>query len=222
MTSSARVKLVAILAGASALSLWVAGSRIARAHCDTMDGPVIADARAALEKGDVTPALKWIPAGSESEIRQSFQRAMIVRTKGPEAKELADMHFFETLVRVHRAAEGAPYTGLKPAGTKLEPGVAEADRAIASGKVDALVDAATEAVAAGIRQRFARVAESRAHAGHNVAAGREYVAAYVEFVHYVERIFADAASDAHGHGEAGKAGEHAAHEHGKPEEGAHP
>ena len=28
------------------------------AHCDTMDGPVVATARVALEKGDVTPVLR--------------------------------------------------------------------------------------------------------------------------------------------------------------------
>ena len=33
----------------------------ASAHCDTMDGPVVAAARAALQAGDVTPVLKWIP-----------------------------------------------------------------------------------------------------------------------------------------------------------------
>lgn len=32
--------------------------RIAYAYCDSLDGPVIKTARAALEKGDVTPVLK--------------------------------------------------------------------------------------------------------------------------------------------------------------------
>ena len=33
---------------------------VARAHCDTLDGPVVTTAKAALEKGDVTPLLKWV------------------------------------------------------------------------------------------------------------------------------------------------------------------
>ncbi len=30
------------------------------AHCDTLDGPVVKDARLALDKGDVTGLLKWV------------------------------------------------------------------------------------------------------------------------------------------------------------------
>ena len=90
------------------------------AHCDTMDGPVIAAARVALEKGDVLPVLKWIRPEDEQEIRAAFSRTISVRAGGPEARALADTWFFETLVRVHRAGEGAPYAGLAPAGTPVE------------------------------------------------------------------------------------------------------
>ncbi|HKW30411.1 MAG TPA: DUF6448 family protein, partial [Verrucomicrobiae bacterium] len=91
--------------------------------------------------------------------------------------------------RVHRASEGEPYSGLKPSGTPLEPGVAAADKAIESGNADAVVKDLTDAVAAGIRDRYAKVLEKKKHADDNVAAGREYVTAYVEFVHYVERLY---------------------------------
>jgi hypothetical protein len=158
------------------------------AHCDTMDGPVVTAAKIALEKGDVTPTLKWIKPEQEAEIRAAFQKTLVVRKQSAEAKELADMYFFETLVRVHRAGEGEPYTGLKPSGTPLEPGVAAADKAIASGNPDALVKDLTGVVGAGIRERYAKVLEKKKHADDSVAAGREYVAAYVEFVHYVERL----------------------------------
>lgn len=43
----------------------------------------------------------------------AFQRAVAVRSKGAEAKELADTYFFETPIRVHRAGEGVPYCILK-------------------------------------------------------------------------------------------------------------
>ena len=96
-------------------------STAASAHCDTMDGPVIAAARMALQAGDVTPVLKWIPKQSEPEIRAAFTRTLKVRAGGAEAKELADTYFFETLVRLHLAGEGEPYTGLKPAAHRLTP-----------------------------------------------------------------------------------------------------
>ena len=76
------------------------------AHCDTLDGPVVKTAKTALEKGEVTPILKWVKKENETEIRDLFKKTLTVRSKGKEAQELADMYFLETLVRLHRAGEG--------------------------------------------------------------------------------------------------------------------
>jgi hypothetical protein len=160
---------------------------IARAHCDSLDGPVILDARTALEKKDIAPLLKWVRPEDESLIREAFQRTLAVRQMGPEAKALADTWFFETLVRVHRAGEGAPFDGLKPAGTML-PSIAEADRALASGSVDQLAKTIAEHTARELRERFARATKAKAHAAESTGAGREYVEAYVSYIHYVEAL----------------------------------
>jgi hypothetical protein len=88
---------------------------LVNAHCDTLSGPVVLTAKAALEKGDVTPVLKWVKKEDEKEIREAFARTLAVRKQSTDARELADTYFFETLVRIHRAGEGAPYTGLKAA-----------------------------------------------------------------------------------------------------------
>ncbi len=164
-------------------------SENAFAHCDTLDGPVVQTARIALEKGDVTPLLKWVRADDEKEIRVAFQKTLIVRAKGAEARELADMYFFETLVRIHRAGEGAPYTGLKP-GEAVDPAVALADKALETGSEDKLVDVLTKAMADGIRERFQHAKETQKHVDDSVAAGREFVKAYVIFTHYVEGLHA--------------------------------
>lgn len=157
------------------------------AHCDTMNGPVVAAARQALESGDLTPALKWIPQASETELRAAFGRALQVRASGAEARELADSYFFETLVRLHRAGEGEPYTGLKPA-TEVDPAVAAADQALQGGSPDALIRALTEKIGAEIRQRFEGTLRARKAADQSVDAGRQYVAAYVRLMHYLERV----------------------------------
>ncbi len=187
----------AVMMGAVAVVLAL--PRLALAHCDTMDGPVVVAAKKALETKDITPVLKWIKSPDEREIRQAFARTLTVRSGGPAAKELADQFFFETLVRVHRAGEGAPYTGLKPAGTPVESGIREADEALEKGKVDALVRELQESVADGVQKRFADAAEKKKHAEHNVEAGREFVAAYVEFIHYVEGVERQLAGPAHDH-----------------------
>jgi hypothetical protein len=169
---------------------WSVGAApAARAHCDTLNGPVVADARVALESGKPEIVLKWVESDQEPEIRAAFAQTLAVRKLSPQAAALADRWFFETLVRIHRAAEGAPYTGLKEA-TDLEPGVELADRVLASGDAGPLLQQASEGVEAGLLSRFRRVRDAQAHMNHGVEAGRAYVAAYVDFVHFAERVFA--------------------------------
>jgi len=177
------------------------------AHCDTVDGPVVAAAKVALAKGDITPVLKWVRPEAESEIKAVFARALAVRGKGPEAQALADQYFFENLVRIHRAGEGAPYTGILPAGTPIEPAIALADQSLDSGNADKLVKAITHHVEEGIRERFARAAAAKKQADASVAAGREFVEAYVGFTHYVERLHLDATTSA-SHGAGAPSAEH--------------
>lgn len=193
------LKALVVAIGMGLLPAWT-GS--AMAHCDTLDGPVVIDGRKALEKGDVTPILKWVKPEAEEELRDAFKLALAVRGKGKEAQELADRYFFETLVRVHRAGEGAPYTGLKPAG-EVEPAIAMADKAVESGRGDDLARRIAEHAAHGIKERFAEVVAKKKHADGSVAAGREYVAAYVEFIHYVERLHRDITGEGAHHGEGG-------------------
>lgn len=160
---------------------------MAAAHCDSLDGPVINEARIALEKEDVTPVLKWVQPEHEETIRIAFVQAGKVRTLGAEARSMADRYFFETLVRIHREGEGAPYTGIKPAGLTADP-VLKADQALDQGSVDPLADAISSHVGKAIKERFARTVAAKKHAHESVAAGREFVEAYVEYVHFVEGI----------------------------------
>lgn len=183
-----------------AASLIIPGNSFA--HCDTLDGPVVATARGALEKGDITPLLKWVRHEDENQIKEAFNKTLTVRKQGSEAKELADMYFFETLVRIHRAGEGAPYTGLKP-GEAIDPAVALADKALESGNVDKLVSVLTNAMANGIRERFHTTLERQKHADDNVAAGREFVESYVVFTHYVEGMHGLIKGGVAHHGEGG-------------------
>jgi len=168
-----------------ALALLLPG--VAWAHCDALDGPVVLDARAALEQNDVTPVLKWVRAEDEAQIQSAFARAVAVRKLGAEARELAETYFFETLVRIHRTGEGAPFTGLKPAG-HTEPAILRADQALEAGSIDPLAESLAKHTEHGLRERFARAAEARRHAAESVQAGRDYVEAYSIYVHYVEGL----------------------------------
>lgn len=171
----------------------------AAAHCDGLDGPVVKLARKALDTGNVNLVLPWVPGDDEPEIRRAFDHSLSVRKLGPEAKRLADTFFFETLVRVHRASEGAPYTGLKPAGLDRGPAIPAADQALDTGSVEAAEKLLTEAIHKGLREHFHAAMSQKGYAPNDVAAGRRYVEAYVPYIHYVEGLWEAATMSAKGH-----------------------
>jgi hypothetical protein len=172
-------------------------------HCDGMDGPVVQAAQRALAKGDVNLVLSWVQATNEAEIRKVFAKTLAVRKLNPEARELADLYFFETLVRIHRAGEGAPYTGLKPSERDFGPAIPAADKAIETGAVEPLVKLITSESANGIRERFQKVTAAKMFSAEDVNAGRGYVKAYVEFVHYVEGLHESVQGGGDEHSESG-------------------
>lgn len=181
----------------------------AAAHCDSLDGPVVVAAKAALESGKPEGALAWVQPGDEGAVREAFAKTREVRKLGPKAAELADAWFFETLVRVHRAGEGAPYTGLKPAGSAEEI-VKKLDASVEKGDIGELAAMIASHAEHSIHGKFEKVMELRKTAGQSVEKGRDYVAAYVEFMHYVEGI----KNAVHGGGQHAAAEEKpAAHKH---------
>lgn len=190
----------------TSLTIWTG---TASGHCDTMDGPVIQDARKALDAKDVTPVLKWVKQKDEKEVRTAFARAL--SAKGTKNADAAENKFFATLIKIHRTGEGAPFTGLKPAG-EVEPAVAEADKALAGGSSDALVKMVTDDVAAGIRKRYDHAAAAYRRKDESVEKGREYVEAYIEYTHYVERLHLDATSKG-AHDEHAKGSKHPSAKH---------
>jgi hypothetical protein len=193
------IKLWSMLLVAVTL-LSVAHQRV-WAHCDSLDGPVARDARAALDKGDPSPVLKWVRKQDEGQIREAFQLALAVRGKGGDAKTLADRYFLETLVRVHRAGEGEAFTGLKPAGS-IDPGLAAADEALRAGSAEALAKRLSSAIAEGVQERFKLALARNKTSSQSVDAGRSYVEAYVDYVHFVESVDQLATRGAgHGHHE---------------------
>jgi len=186
----------AALATVSLALLFAAGP--ASAHCDGEDGPVIKSAQQALDSGNVNRVLIWVQHTDEAQIKHAFRKALEVRQLNASAKELADHYFFETLVRVHRAGEGAPYTGIKPAGRELGPAVVAGDKALETGSVEPLAELLTHAVHKSVGGQFKDVIAKQSFNTDDVAAGQEYVNAYVKYIHSVERIYEAAANPAHG------------------------
>lgn len=182
----------------------------ASAHCDGEDGPVIKAAQQALDTGNVNRVLIWVQASDHASIKDAFRNTLDVRQLSSSAKKMADHYFFETLVRVHRAGEGAPYTGIKPAGLDLGPAVVAGDKALETGAVKPLANLLTQAVHKSVGEQFKDVIAKKNFKVDDVAAGQEYVKAYVGYIHSVERIYEATESPAHGSAQESAA---AAHQH---------
>lgn len=176
-------------------------------HCDTLDGPVVGAAKKALETGNVNLILPWVSEEGEPEVREAFEKALGARKLGEEAAEVADLWFFETAVWVHRAGEGAPYTGLKPAGLDWGPVVPRAEKAIADGDAGELVEFMEHALVDALRERFERIMAAKDYDENDVAAAREYVRAELGLVLYAHHLYTMIVGG-EAHGEEGGGGGH--------------
>lgn len=175
----------------------------AAAHCDTLDGPVVKAAQGALDTGNVNLVLIWVQKDGEKEIREAFDRTVAVRKLGGEARKLADQFFFETVVRVHRAGEGAPYTGLKPAGLDMGPAIRLGDQAMETGDLKPVWKLLNEKAHTTLHQKFEAAYTARTPKAGDVEAGRRAVAAYITYIHYADGLYRAASGQGPAEGEAG-------------------
>lgn len=184
---------IKLLAASAIVAALLFGTQGAQTHCDSLDGPVATAAQEALDTGNVNLALPYAPATAEAEIKAAFAQSLKVRALGSDAQALADRSFIETTVRLHRAGEGAAYTGLKPAGLDHGPAIPAADRAVADGNLAPVKALLVDELEHGLHARFAHVQETRTAAREptaagDVAAARARVSAELGFVTFVEGL----------------------------------
>ena len=150
-------------------------------HCDSLDGPVVTAARQALDAADVDRVLPFVPEENEGEVRATFERVLPVRSLGDRPREVADRLFFETVVRLHRAGEGAAYTGLKPAGLSVGPVIPRAARALETGASAQLAAFLAHVLDEQLKHRLEHVAALAAGREDSIPAARSYVEAVLGF-----------------------------------------
>ena len=135
------------------------GAESAQAHCDSLDGPVAKAVQKALDNGNLNPVLAYAPAMAEAEIWAAFEKSRKVRGLGAEARIRADQAFMETVIRLHRAGEGAAYTGLKPVGIDYGPVIPAAEHAVETGDLAKLKAVLMEKIEHELNERLAHLRE---------------------------------------------------------------
>ncbi|MBL1213283.1 MAG: hypothetical protein HND52_08005 [Ignavibacteriae bacterium] len=159
------------------------------AHCDSVEGPVVVAAKKSLQTGNLNHVLIWVGEDDEAEIRNMFNKVNNVRNINEDVRNLADMYFYETVVRVHRMGEGVGYTGIKNESFKPEEGIEAADIAIEKNSVKDILAHLDEAEHEKVKHYFHELQTKRNFDLNNIEAGRKYVESYVHFIHYVEGLF---------------------------------
>lgn len=175
----------------------------AAAHCDTLDGPVVKAAQGALDTGNVNLVMVWVQKTSEKEIQEAFTRTVAVRKLGGEARKLADQFFFETVVRLHRGGEGAPYTGLKASGLDMGPAIPAGDKALETGDLKPVWQLLNEKAHTTLHQKFEAAVKAKAFRADDLEGGRRAVAAYIAFTHYAGGLYRAASGQGPEEGEEG-------------------
>lgn len=174
--------------GVLLMALAIVGTMSTRAsaHCDTMDGPTAADGIKAMETNNINLVQKWVMPEYEKELSQIFYLSMKVKDLSPEAKEISEKYFLENLIRIHRAGENAPFTGLKPSGTPVDERVLAADKSIEVGNLSPLEKLIEKDKMHELEEKFRKVMALKNFDVNDVEAGREYIEAYVQFFHLAE------------------------------------
>lgn len=178
----------------------VTGGLFTPPHCDTLDGPVVAACKEALQTENVNLILPWVPKSAEDELKNAFTKVLHVRNLDADAAELADYWFFETAVRMHREGEGEPYTGLKPAGLDWGPVVPKAEEDIERANPDATIEFLKTTIEEELTRRFGRAMSKKQYDSDDVGAAREYVQSMLEFVLFSHHLYENVTGH-HAHGE---------------------
>lgn len=173
-------------------------------HCDTLDGPVVTAARAALDADDVDQALPYVPAEAEDEVRAAFELARRARLEGETSREVADLYFFDVVVRVHRHSEGEPHTGLKPAGLDVGPVIPLAEHAADTGDTGPLLSLLRDELERRVNHRCEHARSLATQIDQGVPAARAATSARLGLLVWSHGLHAAMQADPHGdvHGDA--------------------
>ncbi|MGZ4857495.1 MAG: DUF6448 family protein [Methanobacteriaceae archaeon] len=158
-------------------------------HFDSMDGPVVKAAEQALEMENVNYVLPYILEKYEDELKDAFERTILVRELSGDAAELADYWFFETSVRLHLKGRKRPYTGLKPSGLNVDPVLSMADQAIYHENLNDLMKFLLNSIKEDVEVRFDDVISKKDYDINDIDDARDYVDSMLNFYFYLQQLF---------------------------------
>ncbi|BDZ69779.1 DUF6448 family protein [Methanobacterium petrolearium] len=157
-------------------------------RCDRMDGLVVKSAEEALEMENINYVLPFIREKYEDEVKDAFERTLVVRELSGDAAELADYWFFETAVRLHLKGRGISYEGLKPTPVNGEPVIVMADQAVKTENLNDLMNFLLSSIREDVEARFDDILYKKDYDVNDVDDARDYVDAILNFFGYLQTL----------------------------------
>ena len=157
-------------------------------HCDRMDGLVVKSAEEALEMENINYVLPFIKEKYGDELKDAFERTLVVRELSGDAAELADYWFFETAVRLHLKGRGISYSGLTPAHINGEPIIIMADQAVKSENLNDLMNFILSSIREDVEARYDDVMSKKDYDINDIDDARDYADAMLNFFSYLQTL----------------------------------
>ncbi len=181
-----KIDVVCILLFAASLLVPVG----LKAHCDRVNGPVAKSARKALETGQLKPVAIWIGDEQEAALRERFKSSLEAYRSGGPGKKVAKRYFMSEAIRLHRAAEGMPFTGLKQA-SELPVDLKLAEKARETGDIQPVVELLSSELENKVKKWFKTSQQARRQweQQQSVETGRKWADAYVKYIVYVHKLY---------------------------------
>jgi phosphotransacetylase len=155
---------------------------------DPQNGPVMRAAKTALETGDANYIVIWVPEESENTLKNLLEKTCCTQSIKNNMQNRAIDWYFDTVNRLCFANRKMMSTVLKPEGSGENLIVSKAVKAIETGSVEEITDSISVAHEDKVKQRFRQVMNMKNFPVNNPADGRAYVAAFFEFIGYVQSL----------------------------------
>ena len=157
-------------------------------HPHSRNGLLMKAAQMALVTGNVNYVLIWVPEKSENTLKNLLEKTCCERNARKNMQNCAIDWYFDTVCRYFSANKGALYTYLKHGGPDESLIALKVERTIEIGNFEEIIGIIPNTHAADVRERFHHVMDKSNYDRNNIAAGRAYVSAFIDFLTYVYTI----------------------------------
>ena len=152
------------------------------------NGPVRKAAEMALVTGDADYVLLWVLKESENTLKNLLEKTCCERNSQKYVQNNSPDWYFETVNRLFERSWKTDFSGRDSGGFDENPIVRMVQRAIESGEINELCRIVPQPERDDLMQRFIDLIHKRNYDLHNLAAGRAYVSAFLDFTGRVHNL----------------------------------